>query len=311
MPSRNIRTRASHPLSQGENHETQSRPSTAGANSSHDMGTVQQPGAPFSQPSQGNRQHQFPCGSAETAVYEASLQLRNPNGFPPNPSDQYQLNMPNGPASRPSTSGPFASHSRESSQQIPQYQQFSQEQAQNPFGYQAGAEVPYPTTQYTPNENIDPSLQRDQPSNPPPPLQHLSSEQFSRHSTPNEFGHAFQGFAGSNGVETEGPKKKGTSSSATNDKELREILAANEGRTLRDVAVEVLKTEKTPKAEKTKQLFAMLWFVLHTLIVLKAMIAKYEPSGYELPAEQPRRLYREIVYTPFMPTDVQPSVLCH
>ncbi len=55
-------------------------------------------------------------------------------------------------------------------------------------------------------------------------------------------------------------RKKGSSSSATNDKELREILSRNEGRTLKDVASEVVATERTPRAEKTKQLFAMIWY---------------------------------------------------
>lgn len=64
---------------------------------------------------------------------------------------------------------------------------------------------------------------------------------------------------GSVGPEGEVKKKKGAASSATNDKELREMLAKNDGRSLRDVAAEVLATERTPRAEKTKQLFAMLW----------------------------------------------------
>ncbi|KAE9965970.1 hypothetical protein EG328_009255 [Venturia inaequalis] len=54
-------------------------------------------------------------------------------------------------------------------------------------------------------------------------------------------------------------KKTGSQSSQTNDKELRELLSANIHRTLSDVAIEVLSTERTPRAEKTKQLFAMLW----------------------------------------------------
>lgn len=54
-------------------------------------------------------------------------------------------------------------------------------------------------------------------------------------------------------------RKKGSAVTATNDKELREMLAKNEGRPLRDVAQEVLQKERTPMAEKTKQLFAMLW----------------------------------------------------
>lgn len=40
------------------------------------------------------------------------------------------------------------------------------------------------------------------------------------------------------------------------------MLAKNEGRPLRDVAQEVIQKERTPMAEKTKQLFAMLWWVL-------------------------------------------------
>lgn len=54
-------------------------------------------------------------------------------------------------------------------------------------------------------------------------------------------------------------RKKGSAVTATNDKELREMLAKNEGRPLNDVAQEVIQKERTPLAEKTKQLFAMLW----------------------------------------------------
>ncbi|KAF2716941.1 hypothetical protein K431DRAFT_234238 [Polychaeton citri CBS 116435] len=54
-------------------------------------------------------------------------------------------------------------------------------------------------------------------------------------------------------------KKKGSAVTATNDKELREMLVKNEGRPLSDVAEEVKLKERTPFAEKTKQLFAMLW----------------------------------------------------
>jgi regulatory factor X len=57
-------------------------------------------------------------------------------------------------------------------------------------------------------------------------------------------------------------KKKGSASgSATNDKELRQLLAQNEGRELKDVAAEVIQNDRTSKAEKSKQLFAMLWWV--------------------------------------------------
>ncbi|KAF2176271.1 hypothetical protein K469DRAFT_607759 [Zopfia rhizophila CBS 207.26] len=59
--------------------------------------------------------------------------------------------------------------------------------------------------------------------------------------------------------EAEEKKKKGSASGATNDKELREMLARNDGRDLKDVAAEVIATDRTSKAEKSKQLFAMLW----------------------------------------------------
>ncbi|KAF2810945.1 uncharacterized protein BDZ99DRAFT_462234 [Mytilinidion resinicola] len=59
--------------------------------------------------------------------------------------------------------------------------------------------------------------------------------------------------------EVDEKKKKGSAYTATNDKELREMLVRNDGRALKEVAAEVIATERTPKAEKSKQLFAMLW----------------------------------------------------
>lgn len=54
-------------------------------------------------------------------------------------------------------------------------------------------------------------------------------------------------------------RRKGSAVTATNDRELREMLSKNVGRPLKDVAQEVIQKERTPMAEKTKQLFAMLW----------------------------------------------------
>jgi len=59
--------------------------------------------------------------------------------------------------------------------------------------------------------------------------------------------------------EPEDRRRKNSAATATNDKELRELLAKNETRILKDVAQEVIQKERTPQAEKTKQLFAMLW----------------------------------------------------
>ena len=63
------------------------------------------------------------------------------------------------------------------------------------------------------------------------------------------------------GLEPEDRRRKNSATTATNDKELRELLARNETRALKDVAQEVIQKERTPQAEKTKQLFAMLWYV--------------------------------------------------
>ncbi|KAF2861853.1 hypothetical protein K470DRAFT_269385 [Piedraia hortae CBS 480.64] len=64
----------------------------------------------------------------------------------------------------------------------------------------------------------------------------------------------------SNGAESgENKKGRGSAVTASNDKELRELLNRNENRTLHDVAHEVINNDRSPMAEKTKQLFAMLW----------------------------------------------------
>ena len=57
----------------------------------------------------------------------------------------------------------------------------------------------------------------------------------------------------------EGKKKKGSASSIANDLELRRLFRENQGRSLKDVATQVLANERGPKSEKTKQIFAMLW----------------------------------------------------
>lgn len=55
-------------------------------------------------------------------------------------------------------------------------------------------------------------------------------------------------------------KKKGSSSSLANDNELRKLLRQYEGYSLKQMAAEVLKHEGAGgKAEKVKQVFAMIW----------------------------------------------------
>lgn len=54
-------------------------------------------------------------------------------------------------------------------------------------------------------------------------------------------------------------KKKGSASSLANDAELRRLFRENQGRSIKEVAAQVLTNERGPKSEKTKQIFAMLW----------------------------------------------------
>jgi hypothetical protein len=58
-------------------------------------------------------------------------------------------------------------------------------------------------------------------------------------------------------------RRKGTASTLANDAELRRLLNQHEGKSLKEVAQEVQKTEghNGGKAEKAKQVFAMLWSV--------------------------------------------------
>ena len=65
--------------------------------------------------------------------------------------------------------------------------------------------------------------------------------------------------AGQDDTGGDGKKKKGSASSIANDLELRRLFRENEGRPLKEVAAEVLSNERGPRAEKTKQIFAMLW----------------------------------------------------
>lgn len=58
-------------------------------------------------------------------------------------------------------------------------------------------------------------------------------------------------------------KKRGSSSSLANDNELRKLLRQYEAYTLKQMAAEVLKHEGAGgKAEKVKQVFAMIWYAV-------------------------------------------------
>lgn len=96
-------------------------------------------------------------------------------------------------------------------------------------------------------------------TNPPgqrPPLNHYQS--FDGKDTL-----AFEQINGDQGADdngtTDGRKKKGSASSLANDLELNKLFEENKGRSLREVAAQVLAHECGPRSEKTKQIFAMLW----------------------------------------------------
>ncbi|MCJ1225361.1 hypothetical protein MMC12_002010 [Toensbergia leucococca] len=57
----------------------------------------------------------------------------------------------------------------------------------------------------------------------------------------------------------DGKKKKGSATSIANDQELRKLFRENQGQSLKEVSLQVLANDRGPKAEKTKQIFAMLW----------------------------------------------------
>ena len=78
--------------------------------------------------------------------------------------------------------------------------------------------------------------------------------------------HASEQYEGSPGPEDSGNenggarRKKGNATSMANDQELRRLLQQYSGKTLPEVAQEVQKNEGSGgKAEKAKQVFAMLW----------------------------------------------------
>lgn len=120
-------------------------------------------------------------------------------------------------------------------QQMPQYQQV---QAQQHMGHQHSHSVQFPmAAQYTAQDS--PYMQQDMTF-----AQHTRVGSVPAQLVPDM---------------SDDKRRKGSAVTATNDKELREMLVRNEGRPLKEVAQEVIQKERTPMAEKTKQLFAMLW----------------------------------------------------
>ena len=74
-------------------------------------------------------------------------------------------------------------------------------------------------------------------------------------------------------------KRPRVSTGHTNENELKDMLQKNISRPLDQVADEVIANERTSSSEKSKQLFAMLWYV--PLVLLAAMLtrqAEQEPG---------------------------------
>ena len=69
---------------------------------------------------------------------------------------------------------------------------------------------------------------------------------------------SLDGAAGT-GTDEEKKGRKIANNNAANEKELRELIDANEHRPLESIARDVRNAERTQKAEKAKQLFAMRW----------------------------------------------------
>lgn len=63
------------------------------------------------------------------------------------------------------------------------------------------------------------------------------------------------------GPEMDKKDKKNATTTAANEKELRELLEKNEGKSLDDIARDVRQAERTQKSERAKQLFAMRWYI--------------------------------------------------
>ncbi len=64
---------------------------------------------------------------------------------------------------------------------------------------------------------------------------------------------------GDTGVKAAGGKSSKKRSNANNDGEMKELFQSNRGRPLEDVAKSLRSNERGPNAERTRQLYAMLW----------------------------------------------------
>lgn len=111
-----------------------------------------------------------------------------------------------------------------------------------PLNAQTSANYPYP-----PHASIQPNATYNAPPSRPSSRQ---AQPRARTSTPQ---------LGATGTDGEKDRKKGISTTAANEMELREMLEKNIGRTLESIAREVRNSERSQKSERAKQLYAMRW----------------------------------------------------
>ena len=143
-----------------------------------------------------------------------------------------------------------------------------QVQQQPPLAHRATPEemVARQLTQSNNGYAIDPSLQYDSAQHPTNIPHHHpitgSSEISTKPVDSREFQHPEERKESPNQDEQTGDgskRKKGSASSQANDIELRRLYRENQGRDLHEVALQVIRDDKGPKSEKTKQIFGMLW----------------------------------------------------
>ena len=137
-------------------------------------------------------------------------------------------------------------------------QQLTNPQAGYTFGPNHDPHVDYPENGHF--HSHSPGLGQGAQSSVPvqrPPFGHYESYQGRDHSP-------FEPMNGEQAVDntgtTDSRKKKGSASSIANDIELKKLFVENKGRPLKEVAAQVLANERGPRSEKTKQIFAMLWY---------------------------------------------------
>lgn len=74
------------------------------------------------------------------------------------------------------------------------------------------------------------------------------------------------------------PKPNASRSSANNELEMRQLFGANRHRKLQEVAGELHGDERGPNSERTRQVFAMLWYALQPDLSARCSYRQDQPS---------------------------------